>query len=202
MLYSHPPMRLIWFSLPGRFRGSTSVTDAPADLKALYRLDPEAISAVHDRYFPELFRYARYRLGDETLAEDVASEAFVALLEALQARKGPRSNLRGWLMRVASNRIADLYREQYNKPADTLPVGTADEPAAESLEAEIDRGLLLHQALDQLTDEQQHVIALRFGSGLTHEEVALLLGKNINAVKQLQFRALKSLRGKVEGLGS
>jgi RNA polymerase sigma-70 factor (ECF subfamily) len=52
----------------------------------------------------------------------------------------------------------------------------------------------VQSALSRLTDEQQHVLALRFGGGFSLEETAGLMGKNANAIKALQFRALAALR--------
>jgi len=49
-------------------------------------------------------------------------------------------------------------------------------------------------ALLKLTPDQQNVLALRFGSGYSLEETANVIGKRVNAVKQLQLRALESLR--------
>ena len=63
--------------------------------------------------------------------------------------------------------------------------------------------LEVREAFDQLTSDQQHVLALRFGQELSLEETARIVGKTITAVKALQFRALASLRrllekGKIE----
>lgn len=49
-------------------------------------------------------------------------------------------------------------------------------------------------ALTYLTEEQQHVLALRFGNGLSVKETAKIMRKKPNAVKALHFRALKTLR--------
>ena len=49
-------------------------------------------------------------------------------------------------------------------------------------------------ALSQLTPDQQHVLALRFGSGCSLKETAEMMGKQPNAIKQLQFRALTALK--------
>jgi RNA polymerase sigma-70 factor (ECF subfamily) len=48
--------------------------------------------------------------------------------------------------------------------------------------------------MQQLTPEQQHVLALRFGEGFSLEETAAVMNKNVNAIKALQFRALASLQ--------
>jgi RNA polymerase sigma-70 factor (ECF subfamily) len=56
---------------------------------------------------------------------------------------------------------------------------------------------MVQSAYAQLTSEQQHVLALRFGQGYSIEETAAHLNKNINAVKALQFRALASLQRQI-----
>jgi RNA polymerase sigma-70 factor (ECF subfamily) len=48
--------------------------------------------------------------------------------------------------------------------------------------------------LQELTDIQREVITLKFISGLSNKEIAELLGKTDEAVRQLQCRALKSLK--------
>jgi RNA polymerase sigma-70 factor (ECF subfamily) len=165
------------------------------DLDRLRRLDPQAISAVHDRYFPKIYRYCTYRLGDPTLAEDIASEVFLKLLESLQGRNPPRQNLSGWLHSTASNLVNDHYRKSYRNPEvdleEDMP-SNAPDPASSAENRE--KMLAAREALGRLTPEQQHVLALRFGVGLSVSEASEIMGKQSNAVKALQFRALKALR--------
>ncbi len=71
-----------------------SASDEQSDLDGLRRLDAQVIQAVYERYFPEVYRYVRYRLGDERAAEDIASDVFVRLLEAARANRAPNSKLR------------------------------------------------------------------------------------------------------------
>ncbi len=172
-----------------------AVSDLAAELQGLRDLDPKTVSAVHDRYFPEVYRYARFRMTDARQAEDLASDVFVRLLEAIQAGRPPHTHLRGWLMRTASNLIADHFRKQYRQPTEAL----SDE--IEAANADPDQHAEKHEQqrtvrkmVNKLTPEQQHVIALRFGSGFSLEQTANALGKNANAVKALQFRALEALR--------
>jgi RNA polymerase sigma-70 factor (ECF subfamily) len=166
----------------------------------LYDLDPQTISEIHEAYFPTVYRYARYRVGDETVAEDLSSETFIRLLEAVHAGKGPKTSLRGWLMGTISNLVNDYFRRVYNQSNEPLhddlrassgdPVSLVEQRAHQEL---------LRKALSRLTPDQQHVLALRFGSGCSLAEIAEILGKKTNAVKQLQFRALAALRKQIEG---
>lgn len=167
-------------------------------LDGLQKLDSQSISAIYDRYFPEIYRYVRYRISDDALAEDIASDVFVRLMEASQKNKGPQTHLRGWLIATASNAVNDHHRRHYRRPTEALSDSTPD--GAASVHSQVDvreQNRLVQNALAQLTDEQQHVLALRFGQGYSLEETAAILKKNANAVKALQFRALASLQRQI-----
>jgi RNA polymerase sigma-70 factor (ECF subfamily) len=171
-----------------------------AELNGLRALDPQAVSTIHARYFPELYRYAQYRLGDPTAAEDVASEALLRLLEAVSAGSGPTRSLRGWLVGTAANLINDDLRRRYSRPEDELSERMAAEgPTPHDHVEGSERIRALRAALHELTLDQQHVLALRFGSGYSLEETAAILKKKSNAVKALQFRALAALRRAMGG---
>lgn len=165
------------------------------ELDGLRSLNPQVISVVYDRYFPDVYRYVYFRLGDQQLAEDIASDVFVRLLEAVKSRGGPNTNLKGWLISTASNVVADHLRRKYRRPTEALSDEMPD--FVSSITDEIDhrqKADSVRQAYAQLTEEQQHVLSLRFGEGYSLEETADLLNKKVNAVKALQFRAIASLQ--------
>ena len=167
-------------------------------LEGLRSLDPQALASVHTRYFPELYRYAHYRLGDMGLGEDLASEALTRMLDALQSGRGPKSNLRGWLFATLGNLIMDHLRRKYSRRQVPLHESTAtlvDQDFTQ--QSDVSRELRL--ALRSLTAAQQHVISLRFGSGYSLEETAAILQKKPNAIKALQFRAIAALRRELTG---
>jgi len=168
-------------------------------LNGLRGLDPQAITKIHETYFPQVYRYAYYRIGDEAVTEDLASDTFIRLLEATHAGRGPKTSIRGWLMGTISNLVNDHYRQVYNK---------FNEPLQDNLRAQNSdpvflsekrtRQEILRLGLSELTPDQQHVLGLRFGSGCSLAETAEIMGKKPNAIKQLQFRALAALRKYVE----
>ena len=168
---------------------------AKNEIEGLTQLDSQAISAVYDRYFPDVYRFVRYRLNDEHLAEDIASDVFVRLLEAIRQGRGPQTNLKAWLLSTASHIVVDTLRKSYRRPESELPETIPDGAVSVPSEIENDeRDLNLKKALTALTEEQQNVITMRFNLGYSLEETANLLKKNVNAVKQLQFRALAALQ--------
>jgi RNA polymerase sigma-70 factor (ECF subfamily) len=175
-----------------------SLTDDSSVLNGLRDLDQQVIGAVYDQYFSEIYRYVLYRIGDPTLAEDIASDVFVRLLEAVQSGRAPQTNLKGWLIGTASHAVTDHLRRKYRRPEEEISESMPDR--GQSIAAEIDQreqNRLVNDAYAQLTPEQQHVLALRFGQGYSLEETATFMNKNVNAVKALQFRALAALQREV-----
>lgn len=167
-------------------------------LAGLRDLDSQTVGAIYDRYFSEVYRYVRYRVEDDSLAEDLASDVFVRLLEAANKRQAPQSSLKGWLIATASNAVNDHLRRQYRRPEAELTDALPDKNPG--LPAEVDareEKKVVQAAYSRLTGEQQHVLALRFGQGYSLEETAAHLNKNVNAVKALQFRALASLQRQI-----
>lgn len=172
--------------------------DNDRTLDGLQTLDQQAIGAVYDKYFSEIYRYVLYRIGDPTLAEDIASDVFVRLLEAVQNGRSPQTNLKGWLIGTASHVVTDHLRRKYRRPEEEISESMPDR--GPSLVAEVDQreqNRMVNDAYAQLTPEQQHVLALRFGQGYSLEETATFMNKNVNAVKALQFRALAALQREV-----
>jgi RNA polymerase sigma-70 factor (ECF subfamily) len=174
-----------------------------SELEGLKNLDSQVIGAVYDRYFPDVYRFVFYKLSNEQVAEDISSDVFVRMLEAIKKGRGPRDNLKGWLLSTASNVVADHHRRMYRRPTEELSDMMLDEETP-SLRDEVDRREQVDTIKDayiELTPDQQNVLALRFGDGYSLEETARLMKKNVNAIKALQFRALAALQrniGEVE----
>lgn len=169
--------------------------DEQSAVNGLENLDAQSIGAVYDQYFPEVYRYVRYRLNNDTVAEDIASDVFVRLLEASEKKQGPRSNIKGWLIGTASNVVNDHLRRMYRRPTEALSDSMEDKST--NIPAEVDlreQNRAVKAAYIQLTLDQQHVLALRFGQGYSLEETATFMNKKVNAVKALQFRALQALQ--------
>jgi RNA polymerase sigma-70 factor (ECF subfamily) len=165
------------------------------ELDGLRELNSQVIGAIYDKYYPDVYRYVRYRLSDESAAEDIASDVFVRLLEASQNGRGPQTNLKAWLLGTASHIVMDHMRRTYRRPTDSLSENMLDPLALPVDEFDRrERDQLVRGAMKNLTEEQQHVLTLRFGDGYSLEETAAVMNKNVNAVKALQFRALSSLQ--------
>jgi RNA polymerase sigma-70 factor (ECF subfamily) len=159
------------------------------------RGDQAALAEIYERYFPAIYQFVRLRVEDRQVAEDISGEVFVTLIDAFGNRKGPRHSLRAWLFQVARNEIFAVYGKTRHFRTTTLDEWvsvTEDDMEVDfirSLDAERAR-----RALQMLAPEQQEVLLLRFGEGLSLQETADVMGKNVGAIKSLQFRAVDTLR--------
>ena len=187
-----------YMCLPIQMRTRSTVTPVKEDahlMDGLFKLDPQAIGDIYDQFFPEVYRYVRYRINDDAVAEDIASDVFVRLLESSQKKKGPQTNLKGWLISTASHAANDHLRRQYRRPVEALSDTLPDENSNVHMEVDLrEQNRIIKTAYAKLTNDQQDVLALRFGQGYSLEETASHLKKKVNAVKALQFRALASLQ--------
>jgi RNA polymerase sigma-70 factor (ECF subfamily) len=170
------------------------VQDELSLLAGVQKRDPQVLAQVHDAYYPAIFRFIAFRVGDHETAEDLTSEVFTRLLDAVRDRNAPQNTLRGWLYRVASNIVADHHRRNYR----IKQVALDDDIQSNSIdpaEALSSKQVLanLAEALTELTEDQQNVISLRFGYEMAIRDVAKVMGKSEGAVKQLQARAVAAL---------
>ena len=151
--------------------------------------DPSRFAALYDGHFHRIYAYVSRRVGSRAEAEDITAETFHQALENL-----PRFEWRGvpvaaWLFRIASNAISDHYRREAKQKE--LP--PADPPAPDAME-DADRRAQVFRSVAVLPADQRRVIQLRFAEEKSIREVAEALGRSEGAVKQLQFRALQTLR--------
>jgi len=154
--------------------------------------DTQAQSRIISLAYPKMFRYVYYRVNQKEDAEDLTNDIFVKMLQSLEKQSG---SFLAWLYSIASNRIVDYYRKQ-DVRKDTSEVGETIE-YFESGGKPIENMFVreeIRKGINQLTDEQQEVVVLRFIEGYQANEVAEMLDKSPTAVRQLQYRALKQLR--------
>lgn len=73
-------------------------------LDEILTLDEVGLSALHARYYPQVYQFAYYRLHDDQLSESVTREVLLELLKEASNTAFQQRNLRGWLMSCASRR--------------------------------------------------------------------------------------------------
>lgn len=161
-------------------------------------LEPEALEQIHDMYYVPIYRYVAFRVNEQQTAEDLTSEVFTRLLKALRERTAPQKTLRGWLFSVASRVVKDHYRKKYRRQQTNLDesLPSLSPGPDQQVELMLTNESLRH-AITELTEEQQEVIALRFGYEMSVRDVAQTVGKSEGAIKMLQARAIAALSRKL-----
>ncbi len=171
-------------------RNTLALESIGAQVEAARQGNREAFAALYRSHADRVYRYCLARLSDTGAAEDVTATVFMRAWQAIERYQPTGAPFAAWLFRIAHNEVVSHLRRA-RRPSDSS-LGELDlvatDPAARSDE------LAVRQALQQLTELQRQVIAYRFAAGLTHMEIAELMGRNANAVKQLQHSAIVRLR--------
>jgi RNA polymerase sigma factor (sigma-70 family) len=153
--------------------------------------DERAFATLYERYHQPLYRYCRSIVRNDTDAQDALQSAFAGALVAL--RRAQRSApVRPWLFRIAHNEAISLLRLR----RDGEVLSEASEPSVASAEDEAgdrERFGLLVADLRELPDRLRGALLMRELSGLSHEEIAIVLGTSVGAAKQAIFDARRGL---------
>ena len=154
-----------------------------------------AWTELYNSIAPQLAGYARAKGAKEP--EEIVSDVFHDIARNIGGFSGSESNFRSWVFGIGYNRIVDQWRKQQRRRRDawfkSRDVASAEQVALDdSLEGPV------FAALADLTRAQREVMVLRTVGDLTLEEVAVVLGTNVNAVKALQHRAVAKLRKKLQ----
>ncbi|MBK7875501.1 MAG: RNA polymerase sigma factor [Planctomycetes bacterium] len=155
--------------------------------------DERAFDALYRRHRDWVFALALRATGRREDALDLAQEAFVELLGALE-RFEPGGSLRAWLRRVVLHRAIDQGRSAGRaRRVDVAPedvLGDVLDRAAEDGGERAD----LARVLRGLPAEQREVVLLRFVDGFELAEIAAALGMPLGTVKSRLHQAVANLR--------
>jgi RNA polymerase sigma-70 factor (ECF subfamily) len=179
--------------------------------------DHACFGDVYERYFELVYGYVARRVRDRAATEDLTSEVFRKALANIDRFKWTGAPFGAWLLRIAANVIADrakrAARERGSSPsvservqpnAPSLTVGLPPRMPAGSVQTqqtdleESERRARVIRMVDELPENQRRVIKMRFAEEKSIGEIADALGRSHGAIKQLQFRALQTLRAKLE----
>jgi RNA polymerase sigma-70 factor (ECF subfamily) len=163
--------------------------------------DPAKFDALYELHFERIYYFLARRVRDRATAEDLTSEVFHKALANLPNYEWRGAPFAAWLFRIAANALAD----QYKRAAREIPSSddTQNPDAHQDLSSPdpeaIDYHARLFRLVDNLPAVQRRVIRERFVEQRTIREIATRLKKTEGAIKQLQFRALQTLRAQMEG---
>jgi RNA polymerase sigma factor (sigma-70 family) len=151
----------------------------------------EMLGVLFDRYQTPLFNFYSKLTGNRTLSEDLVQEVFLRILKYRQSYRAG-TPFRAWIYQIARNARIDHFRkfprEVVFEP-EMLPPVLPTDSAQEQQEVE-----LLRRALSQLPEDKREILLLCRFQELKYEEIAALLGCELNTGRTRIHRALQELR--------
>jgi RNA polymerase sigma-70 factor (ECF subfamily) len=152
-----------------------------------------AVEELFRRHWPHTHRAAYLIVRDAAAAEDIAQEAFLSALSALD-RFDRRRPFAPWLHRIAVNRAIDWSRARAVR-REVAASDAAIDSAAPPPAPELERGGEVEAALAGLSAEHRAVVTLRYLLGYTPGEIARMLDLPRGTVNSRLRRALDHLSG-------
>jgi RNA polymerase sigma-70 factor (ECF subfamily) len=160
--------------------------------------DPACFADLYEINFERVYAYVVKRVRDRAETEDLTAEVFHQALANLKRFEWRGIPFAAWLFRIAANLISDRWQRSGREVADDSGIIDSVQASPAEIE-EVERRATLFRLVDTLPAEQRRVVVLRFVEQKSIKEVAREVRKTEGAVKQLQFRALTSLRARLEG---
>ncbi|MDQ3905091.1 MAG: sigma-70 family RNA polymerase sigma factor [Actinomycetota bacterium] len=178
--------------------------EGPSDAELVRRLeeaDGAALSQLYQRFGRPCYSLARRICADESLAEEVVQEVFLALWRDPARYDPSRGGFATWLLTLIHHKAVDAVRRESTLRRRTvtapeagedwspMPVPGADQAAMARVAAGQVRA-----ALNRLPVEQRQVLGLAYFGGHTQREIAVLTGIPLGTVKSRMFAAVQRLR--------
>ena len=170
---------------------SEHVTDEQRLIEAAQR-DPRRFALLYEANFDRVYAFVARRVPTRDEAEDITAEVFHQALAGLANYQWQGRPFVAWLLGIASHLIARRWQQAANVKeieVDDLDFAMTADHA--------ERQALFSQLLERLPEDQRHVIQRRFLQQRSIREIAREMDRSEGAVKQLQFRALETLRSQV-----
>ena len=159
-------------------------------------MNRDALTEIFDLYAPALYKYAFRLCPSAVRADQIVGAVFTRLSDEFSVGLGPRANLRPHLFEIAHRLVMDeIHYSSRVKKLDSVDLWRNEGPVA-GLSAR-DRKLIeivLRAIRNELTEDQRHVLILRFIEDFSVKETALIVGKSVSNVKVIQNRAITTLR--------
>jgi RNA polymerase sigma factor (sigma-70 family) len=154
--------------------------------------DVHQIEVLFERYREQLYDFFGRLTGDRGISEDLVQDVFVRILKYRSSYR-ETNRFVTWMYQIARNSRIDYFKKHKAEPADSLPFTAAVSTPARQLE-ESEEKALLQRALMQINESNRELLVLLRYQEMNYEDIAGLLGIQVNAVRTRVHRAMKELR--------
>ena len=156
----------------------------------------DALKAVYDLYFKDLYGYTRSVVADEADAKDIAADCILRLRDYRLSIKDA-GHLRAYLFHTAMTRCIDYHRRlkvKRSREMEYLQSLAEDEQYLEEEDLKSELLSAIEQHVKSLPQRYQDVLRLLYLEGLESEEVATRMQIPVDAVYRINFRARQALK--------
>jgi RNA polymerase sigma-70 factor (ECF subfamily) len=181
-------------------------TDENVLVQRARRGDLEAYDELVQRYQERIYATVYHMTSNHEDANDLAQESFIKAFQALKSFKGG-SSFYTWLYRIAVNKTINFLKQRKNKAQmslddidfnaehdpDLLALVSEKTPRREAGLAELQEKL--NEAMLRLSDSHRLAVTLHDIQGMSHEEIAKIMGCNVGTVRSRLFYARQQLQG-------
>jgi RNA polymerase sigma-70 factor (ECF subfamily) len=158
-------------------------------------LSEQEFAELYRLHTPVLFNYCLFRVGERSLAEDLAADTVERAWQSRHRYDPTRASFTTWLLSIARHVVANWLRWHTRRPLVALSEALPDPRPAPDAEAEFrEREAELQRLLQPLSAQEQELLALKFGAGLTNRDIARMLGKSESSVGSALHRIMQKLR--------
>lgn len=162
-----------------------------------------ATARMYVQHYAAIFRYIRKRVGTRAEAEDLTGDVFCKAVAGAKNYRSLRPSVLPWLYTIAANRVIDHYRS--NRPTSRLDESVLSADGDANPADVVVNKVLVSEVWDvakELPASQRRALWLRYGEELELGEIALLMGRSVEAVKLLVHRAVRAVRVRMVVAGS
>jgi len=166
--------------------------------------DSEAFAYLYNTYLTPLYRFIYFRVKNTQDAEDLTQTVFIKAWEAIGSYEDKGYSFSSWLYTIARNTVTDYWKKKkpilVADPKETFGhiADTKENSHEKMANRELQEEIIHH--IQTLSEEQQTILILKFMSERTNEEIEEITGKRQDAIRALQYRALKTLKKRMKGL--
>ncbi len=173
---------------------SEAMQDEWSQVQAAQR-NPALFRPLYDRYYEPIFQFIFNRTADAGLSGDICSQVFLKALQRLEDYAYRGVPFSAWLFRIASNEVAQHYRQTKKNRVVCIDEVSIREVLEELDEDEFEKNRsVMLSSLEELKEDDLEIIELRFFEQRPFKEIADLLGITESNAKVRTYRVLERMK--------
>lgn len=165
--------------------------------------DGQSFSVVYEQFYTPIFRYFWGRTGDKELSEDLTQDVFLKGYKAIGNYTARKVSPLAFFYTIARNCLVDHWRRKLPERIEDELLNNIMDQKGKTDQLAIDREneKILKRGLDVLTIEQREVLTLKYLNDFSTKEIAVVVEKSEEAIRQILVRALRVMKQELEKHG-